>query len=295
VTTSFVIAAILVLIGGVLLRRKMALADVIRKIAPMRFRQTAMVWVVLFIMRWRWVYLIFYWVLFGIWLKEKVTVWGGLCLVEYKGKEIIMSRDGIMSYLEIFYDEIYDVLDSPQLGDIVLDVGAYVGMYSIKASEAVGESGIVVAIEPNDTNLRQLRQNIVTYQLANVTVSDKAAAAHSGVAPLYLTKSNFCHSLVYPTGSREIVKVDSLDNITRDLGLKKVDLIKIDAEGAELEILEGCQKLFQQENIRLVIAAYHDLPNGGAELPHLVEYLERYGFHTEIYKGQYIYARKEKA
>lgn len=287
-TTIAVIIGIVM--ACLILHKKFVLADILRMIMPIRFRQVTLTWIVFKVMRWRIIYVIFYWLLFGIWMKERVRVEGDTCWVEYQGKEIVMSRDGIMSFLEIFHDDIYTAYDCPREGDVIFDVGAYVGMYSIKASTAANR---IIAIEPYKTNIRHMEQNIYTYGLHNVDVVAMAAADSIGSREMYLSVSNFDHSLIYKSSRTVTVKTCTLDSIARALNLNRVDLIKIDAEGAELEILKGSHEILQQDNVRLIIAAYHDLPNDSPEMPYLIEWLKLYGFNIRVHRKQYIYAKKE--
>lgn len=267
------------------------LADVIRKIVPMRARQDLLV-LASKIARSRPLIIAFYYLLCGVVLKEIKLMPNGNCSVVFHGNEIIMPRDGVLAFIEIFRESSYERCWSPTEGDIVVDVGAYVGMFTIKAAELVGDRGLVIAIEPEPRNLAFLERNIKTYNLSNVKVIRKAVLDKTVKARLYLSSASACHSLSYGHQNYIEVEADSLDNIVSHLGLDHVDFIKVDAEGVELEILRGAEKILTATDVKLSIASYHDLPSGRPELHHLVSYLVARGFETMTYKKSYLYATK---
>lgn len=86
--------------------------------------------------------------------------------------------------------------------------------------------------------------------------------------------------------------MDTLDNILSDLGLSHIDFIKIDAEGAEVEILKGASHVLSSPNIKLAVAAYHLLPDGRAEFPEVKSYLTQRDFKIHAIDEQFIHAIK---
>lgn len=272
------------------------LVDIIRKIVPMRSRQEVATWLAYKVARSRWLTIAFYYTLFGVVLKEKVKLLSNNnCAVPFQGAEIIMPRDGLFAFIEIFREGVYEQFLSPKEGDIVIDVGAHVGMFAIKESELVGDKGLVVAIEPDPGNLVLMQHNLKSYNLHNVKIVGKAALDRATKMSLFLSHSSACHSLCYRHKNHIEVEADTIDNIVSELGLDHVDFIKIDAEGAELEVLKGGERILSSPGIKLSIASYHDLPNGQPEVPSIVSYLKSRGFQTRVYKGLYVYAAKEDA
>ena len=99
-------------------------------------------------------------------IPEGISVVNGKPAYHYKGIKIEAPRDSIEAYIEIFQDKVYDWGAVPKEGDIVIDIGAYVGMYSIRASQFVKDGGNVIAVEPLPSNIVYLERN--TIRIPNV-------------------------------------------------------------------------------------------------------------------------------
>ncbi len=202
---------------------------------------------------------------------------------------IIATWEGIWTFMEIFQDEIYEKRGGPKEGDIVLDIGAYVGMFTVKASKLVGETGLVVAIEPSEDNLSLLRQNTIGRE--NVRIVGKAVSSSTGKAKLYISIASPCHTLINSHKEYTEIETITIDEIVSQFELPRVDFIKIDAEGFEYEILKGADSVLSGKNLKLAIASYHDLPNGEREMPKIVSHLKERGFNVYTKSG-YVYAKK---
>ena len=141
-------------------------------------------------------------------------------------------------YEKEIFDELFRVL---RRRSVFIDVGAHIGRYSFPVARFVGEDGIVVAIEPDPVSFRALLMGVKLNGLRNVLTLNVALGDREG-------KATLCQKLITATSSiiefnrcRRFVEVPlrRLDSIVEDLGLKRVDVIKIDAEGAEIQVLNG--------------------------------------------------------
>jgi FkbM family methyltransferase len=127
-------------------------------------------------------------------------------------------------------------------GDVALDIGANVGWYTLMMSRKVGESGKVLAVEPNPTNYAILCRNIRDNKLENVIALQVALSDKDGYARMSMSSNPTAHSLSYKTPDQtktELVKIMRLDTLVEKQEINKVDFIKIDVEGAEKRLLEG--------------------------------------------------------
>jgi FkbM family methyltransferase len=134
-------------------------------------------------------------------------------------------------------------------GMVFIDAGANDGYYTLFASRRVGASGKVVAIEPSTRERVHLRRNIARNKLDNVTVVAVALGACRQVAALRLahgvhaghnTFGSFAHEGVQ-ADNLEQVDVETLDKAATDLGLDRIDFVKIDVEGAEASVIDGAR------------------------------------------------------
>ena len=120
------------------------------------------------------------------------------------------------------------------------DVGANIGVFTLLGARAVGPSGRVVAFEPVPANSEVLKRNIRLNGYENVLVIEKAVSDRAGTAQLHLSEFCGCHSLV-PNPARALGKTVTVETVRLDEidSLKSIDLLKIDAEGAEMAVLQG--------------------------------------------------------
>ncbi len=266
------------------------LLDAIRKLIPIRVRQDLGLWTIREAGKSKWLLYPYFFLLCGCIPKNIRLLPHDLSLTVYKGHEIISPRDGILAFWEVLQDAIYERYHSPQLNDVVLDVGAYVGMFAVKAALQVGEKGKVIAIEPATSNLRWLYRN--TRGFENIMVTPMAAGERDGEGELAISEASPCHNLSRQSGMSEKVLVTKLDSLVKDLKLTRVDFIKMDAEGSEPDILRGALNILKEYKPKLAIASYHNLPNGECELPYVRKILEDAGYQVKVIKN-YIYAEAE--
>jgi FkbM family methyltransferase len=139
------------------------------------------------------------------------------------------------------------VLERIKPGDRVLDLGANIGYYTALFSRIVGETGSVLAFEPEDENFRLLTRNVTHNGLANVSVMKAVVGAASGIARLHHHTENRGAHMAFPTGSPEFAGASlhpriSLDELLR-AGIEHVDFIKMDTQGSEPLIIAGGSEL----------------------------------------------------
>jgi FkbM family methyltransferase len=118
-------------------------------------------------------------------------------------------------------------------GDNVLDVGAGIGDFSVRAARAVGPEGLVMSVEPNPEDFETLQRNVENNGLRNVVAVNAALGKDSGTVELEFKGSTF---------RSEVRTLASLmDQITREHGGRRIDpdFVKMDIEGAEARALEG--------------------------------------------------------
>jgi len=206
----------------------------------------------------------------------------------YKGNLVRVPRDAGIVIKESFQENLYGYYPIKR-GDVVLDIGAYVGTFALKAAIAVGKRGMIVAVEPDVSNMKYCRLNCKRYN--KVKYISKVISDKKGTVRLYLSNGSACHSLVYPHSKSIEVESVTIDGLVEELRLPKVNLIKMDIEGANLMALEGATKTLKRPEVKLALASYNKQPNGEPELPYIIAYLEDRGFQIHQERG-YVYAEK---
>jgi FkbM family methyltransferase len=137
---------------------------------------------------------------------------------------------------------------SPKKGDIVIDVGAAFGFYSIVASKMVGQQGKVVAIEPQPDSFEMLNKNIKLNSLTNISTLNYAVSSKKTTLKLYSSYSILQERAGQNPQQHIEVSADTLDNLLGQLDLDKANWIKVDVEGAELEVLKGAEGILSKSS-----------------------------------------------
>jgi FkbM family methyltransferase len=139
-------------------------------------------------------------------------------------------------------------------GDVAIDVGANWGSYTKVFSECVGPEGSVHAVEPVPETFEYLRYNVEHLKLKNVSLHQVAAENRSGTARMTIPlwhggRRNIYESHFAEDGEIE-VRSERLDDLFHDV---KPALIKIDVEGADLEVVKGATNLLKSYHPVLLV------------------------------------------
>jgi FkbM family methyltransferase len=170
---------------------------------------------------------------------------------------------------------------SPKQGDIVVDIGAAFGFYTIISSKRVGTNGKVLAIEAHPSNFEMLNRNIKLNQLTNVITLNYAVYSKETKLKLYNNYS-VMHERIEAERTTKFVEANAntLDYILQQQQVIHVNWIKIDVEGAELEVLKGAQNvLSKSKDIALLIEVH-----GPDNYKPIIEYLNLYSFKIKFEK-----------
>ena len=159
---------------------------------------------------------------------------------------------------------IWDYL-KPQEGEVFVDVGAHVGKYALEVAEIVGEKGSVVAIEPDPANYAALKRNIEMNKTRNVIVVNVAAWHCDTKLRFFFFRSSLGRRVKFDfgLGSTEIEE-RALDDVLREIGVDRVDWVKINVEGAELETLKGLENTLKNSHPKVIVEVEHDNVEGVA-------------------------------
>jgi FkbM family methyltransferase len=170
-------------------------------------------------------------------------------------------------------------------GEVVVEAGAYIGFYVLKASELVGESGKVIAIEAVPENYEIIKRNVEANHLKNVILINKAVWNTSTKIKFYREGKQIgsITQEVVATDNFIEVQADTIDDMLKENGISKIDFIRIQLNGVELEALEGMSQILSDKPKVLVAGIY--TKNGLSVQTLLKDFLDKKGMKTEIWGG----------
>jgi FkbM family methyltransferase len=125
--------------------------------------------------------------------------------------------------------------------DVVYDIGAHFGYYTLLSSKLVGDRGRIIAFEPSPGNLARLYRHIELNRRSNVQVLELAVSDHEGTAH-FETRTGSGVGHLADDGPLE-VKLTTLDSLSQ---LPLPQVMKVDVEGAEVGVLNGAKSLFSK-------------------------------------------------
>jgi FkbM family methyltransferase len=167
-------------------------------------------------------------------------------------------------------------------GMTFVDVGANLGDYTFVASRLV-RGGKVVAFEPDPSNYSWLSKSIERNRVANVDLRQEALSDRRGQATLFLGEVSGWHTLKPGQLSGERGAVTVRTTRLDDLVLDRIDLVKIDVEGAEFEVLQGAKEQLRRHR-PIVLVDLH--PTKGADIPGVLRTLRELDFEVHAIDPQ---------
>jgi FkbM family methyltransferase len=182
-----------------------------------------------------------------------IELYGSRHTVDLMGSEIYVLD-------EIYRERLYDRLDDfvPAAGSTVVDVGANVGMFAVQQARRQAR---VLAFEPNPACYRRLSRTVVQNGLTDrIQALNYAVGASTGVGTLRVPDNRTMLGTIVDDGDgawtdASVVAITTLDQVLPALGVAHVDLLKIDAEGAEVDVLRGASRTLEHTD-RLILE-YH--------------------------------------
>lgn len=185
---------------------------------------------------------------------------------------------------EIFFQKVYTPgFLGIHRGDVVIDIGANIGVFSLYAAKE--GAGKIYAIEPLPENIRAIKQNFHTNNITDVDVSRVAISDKTGEARFYLDGFD-PHGLLFDRNAKRKLKkyirvpTETLEHFLISRNIKRVDFLKVDCEGSEGKILASTPASVWK-NIQRVALEFHD---GISQLSHndLIQKFKEMGYKTAL-------------
>jgi FkbM family methyltransferase len=160
--------------------------------------------------------------------------------------------------------------------DVVIDVGAHIGLFALFASQFC-KRGKIFCFEPIKENYELLVENINSNKIKNIIPFNLAVSKVSGSVKIFLNDDYSGHSMFLETNDFVIVKSKSLFDIFSENNIQECDFLKLDCEGAEYEIINSLTSEFLNK-IKKSAIEYHLADTHPELLEQLVEKLRKLSF-----------------
>ncbi|MBI2632839.1 MAG: FkbM family methyltransferase [Parcubacteria group bacterium] len=170
--------------------------------------------------------------------------------------------------------------------DIVFDIGAHVGFYSLLSAELVGKNGKVYAFEPLPRNITYLKKHIELNKQSNIIVIESAVSNKDGMTMLCEEiETPECSIVGNDQQTKNTIQVTSatLDTLIQKNVIPVPNIIKIDVEGAELMVLEGARSLLNKFHPMIVLATHNQSIHNEC-----INFLQSYGYRIDPITGDGI-------
>ncbi len=177
-------------------------------------------------------------------------------------------------------------------GDVFVDVGANIGLFSLLAAHRVGDSGVVYAFEPAGKTFHRLRENTNLNRFSNVQCFQLALSDEAGEFPFYTSEDGYdaWNSIARPIAgksfTREFIQCVTWDRFAplhRLVG--KVAMMKIDVEGWESRVIEGARESLSKQDAPLLQVEFTEeaSASAGSSCEQVYHLLEDLGYQMFVY------------
>ena len=177
-------------------------------------------------------------------------------------KMFLDQKDSLQLSLNGVYGEFETEIVKNEIkpNDVVIDIGAHIGYFTLLFAMLVGPNGKVFSFEPEPKNFELLKKNIEINNHHNVVTESKIVSDKNKKCTLYTFETSSGANRIYKPHENTNSKPIEVDSISLDEYfknsefLKKIKFVKIDVEGAELLVLKSMKSIFQENNdIKLLL------------------------------------------
>ena len=209
----------------------------------------------------------------------------------YKLKIFLHQKGLVSDFVWKQYEyQTSDFLISAKSGDVVIDAGGCYGDTALYFAAQVGEKGKVYTFEFIPNNIELFNKNVqLNSDFVKVIELVKKPLWDKADVPVYYRDMGSGSKVSFDKlENSEQVLTTTIDSLVRERELSKVDFVKMDIEGAELNALDGCAKTIAQFKPTLAISVYHSLGDFGDIAKKILDlnpnyklYLGHYTIHAE--------------
>lgn len=239
------------------------------------------------------------------------AAWNRWTTLRFSGRTVLLTDDGFKMIVRPNHltdltavfgrpeeEVVGRVIKDLRPGGVFIDAGAHIGRYTLKAAGAVGVSGKVIAFEPNQENADLLRENCNLNGFQWVEIEKAALGAEDGMITLYHGEDGATNTVLaswydvfQPDNDAQSIRkseipIRRLQSFVKDKGLERIDLLKVDVEGAEMLLFEGAEELFIKKVIKSIICEVHGPVVTIAEVEN---FFKKYGYRTKVSSSGEVY------
>ena len=178
--------------------------------------------------------------------------------VEIEGEKMYLDEvDALCLSINGIHEKIITNLIKKEIhsGDVVLDIGAHIGYYTLQFANLVGSTGKVYAFEPEPKNFELLKKNVQINKHDNVVLIQKIVSDKDGIVEFFISKFDSIGNKLFKSneaGSSIKIESTTLDEYFKDLK-KKIDFIKMDIQGGEGKAILGMKNLLKEnKNLKII-------------------------------------------
>ncbi len=215
-----------------------------------------------------------------------------------KKTDVILNHKMVLDKndsLNLAWNRIYDPFETEVMlslvrpMDVIVDIGAHIGYYTLLFSKITGKGGKVIAFEPGQSSFMILKENvrINNYTDRVVTVNKAVSSEDNREINLYLNNNNPGMNRIFKsekygkrTDSIEKIGTISLDSYFNGNASEKIDFVKLDIEGSEYGAIKGMEQTLKNNKNIKIITEFHpvSIREFGVEPTEFLELLDSFGF-----------------
>jgi len=164
---------------------------------------------------------------------------------------------GVLEQLKRVYTVLSDTSNNDNL--ISVDVGSYIGVISLAMSHFGPPKHFIHSFEADELNYSKLKENVCHSKYSSITIHNTAVANYVGLSKFTRYKDPGNNHLGVEISTANVlagvykVPVTTLDLFTTQIGVDKIDVLKIDVEGFDFEVLKGAKQLLNEKRIKVII------------------------------------------
>ena len=207
--------------------------------------------------------------------------------VEIEGRKMFtQNNDGLaLSIFKIYEPNQTEIVKKyVHEGDIVVDIGAHVGYYTLLMAQLVGENGKVYSFEPDPVNFQLLKKSVEINGFENVILIQKAVSNITDKVKLFLGDNDSAINRIYDAKLGDAKESIDVESIRIDEYFKEndelIDFIKIDSEGSEIKIINGMKQFLSRNQELVMMTEFFPflIKKSGDEPNQYLKSLEKSGF-----------------